>query len=274
MKVQRVLSSLTMCCANSYSDHGVDHLSSGSMTHPCRSCVAASWFHALPLSIVMLLVPTGLASLTKTDWQWVLRRPATEWSTTFSQWRRSWLVYHHLPVAEIVIGLPPLVCGKDCDWGQRKRRNSTVVFPPDKQRDFDVWCVLDVASMMEHWFIYDWTAMNWQIVQDLTPPSLRDSGDRLRQTPLSAGEANTWMDGLWNFHLSLVISQWKTSEWQLSFILWRISIWKQVHLLALQIYSGCRPLRFFFMFISPNDTVALETCSFKWCRPNKCYYLT
>lgn len=42
MKVQRVLSSLKMCCANSYSDHGVDHLSSGGVTHPRRLRVAAS----------------------------------------------------------------------------------------------------------------------------------------------------------------------------------------------------------------------------------------
>lgn len=130
MKVQRVLGSLKMCCANIHSNHGVDHLSSGGVTHPRRSRVAStSWFYASLFSIVVLLVPTGLTSLTKTGWRWVLRRPGTEWSTTFSQWWRSWLVYHFQPVAEIVIGLPPSASGEDCDWGQRKRRNSTVVFP-------------------------------------------------------------------------------------------------------------------------------------------------
>lgn len=105
MKVQRVLGSLKTCRASIHSNHGVDHLSSGGVTHPRRSHVAStSWFYASLFSIVMLLVPTGLTSLTKTGWRWVLRRPGTEWSTTLSQWRRSWLVYHLQPVARIVIG--------------------------------------------------------------------------------------------------------------------------------------------------------------------------
>lgn len=172
MKVQRVLGSLKMCCANIHSNHGVDHLSSGGVTHPRRSRVAStSWFYASLFSIVMLLVPTGLTSLTKTGWRWVLRRPGTEWSTTLSQWRRSWLVYHLQPVARIVIG-------------PKEETEQYGCISSDKQWDFDVWCVLDVASMLERWFSYDWTAVNWRIVQGLTPPLLRDSWERVQQTPL------------------------------------------------------------------------------------------
>lgn len=146
MKGQRVLGSLKMCCVYIHSSRRVHHLCSAGATQPHRSRVASpTWFHASPFSTVMLLVPTGLTSLTKTVRRRVLWRPATEWSTTFGRTEHD-----------------------DC-------------ISPDKQGDFDVWCVLDVA---------------WRNCNELAncPGNAAFASRRLGLT-LSTGGANMWMDG-------------------------------------------------------------------------------